>query len=165
MKKVFFMITVTLLAFPLLASSFQVDGMVRSKAAYRFSQQDLPVQELLVDSTITHYGDKGALTIHPVAYLNPNKEAEFDLKEVYVDLYFDNLDLRIGKQTIIWGEAEGAFITDLVSPRWATKSSYAITSARINPFSKSVWITPAAWGAVAPTRTVQARTSLTPAVK
>ena len=117
MKKVFLMITVTLLAFPLLASSFQVDGMVRSKAAYRFSQQDLPVQELLVDSTITHYGDKGALTIHPMAYLNPNKEAEFDLKEVYVDLYFDNLDLRIGKQTIIWGEAEGAFITDLVSPR------------------------------------------------
>ena len=30
------------------------------------------------------------------------------------------------------------------------KSSYAITSARMKPFSKSVWITPAACGAVAP---------------
>ena len=33
----------------------------------------------------------------------------------------------------------------------ASKSPYAATSARIKPFSKSVWITPAAWGAVAPT--------------
>jgi hypothetical protein len=35
----------------------------------------------------------------------------------------------------------------------------------MNPFSKSVWITPAACGAVEPPFTVQARTSLTPAVK
>ena len=117
MKKVLLIGTVILLSFPLLASSFQIDGMVRSKAAYRFSQQDLPVQEILVDSTITHFGDIGALSIHPVAYLKPDKNVEFDLKEVYADLYFDNIDLRIGKQTIIWGEAEGAFITDLVSPR------------------------------------------------
>jgi hypothetical protein len=45
------------------------------------------------------------------------------------------------------------------------KSSNAITSARMNPFSKSVWITPAAFGAVSPMLIVQARTSLTPAVK
>jgi hypothetical protein len=32
----------------------------------------------------------------------------------------------------------------------------------MKPFSKSVWITPAACGAVAPTRTVQARTSFSP---
>jgi hypothetical protein len=32
-------------------------------------------------------------------------------------------------------------------------------------FSKSVWITPAACGAVSPTWMVQARTSFTPAVK
>jgi LacI family transcriptional regulator len=40
-----------------------------------------------------------------------------------------------------------------------------ITSARIKPFSKSVWITPAACGAVKPWVIVQARTSCTPAVK
>ena len=31
-------------------------------------------------------------------------------------------------------------------------SSYLITSARINPFSKSVWMTPAHWGAFHPLR-------------
>jgi hypothetical protein len=35
----------------------------------------------------------------------------------------------------------------------------------MNPFSKSVWITPAAFGAVSPMLIVQARTSFTPAVK
>ena len=40
-----------------------------------------------------------------------------------------------------------------------------MTSARMNPFSKSVWITPAACGAVLPSLTVQARTSFSPAVK
>jgi hypothetical protein len=35
----------------------------------------------------------------------------------------------------------------------------------MKPFSKSEWITPAAWGAVAPIGIVQARTSFSPAVK
>jgi len=40
-----------------------------------------------------------------------------------------------------------------------------MTSAFINPFSKSVCITPAAWGASDPFLTVQALTSFSPAVK
>jgi hypothetical protein len=34
-----------------------------------------------------------------------------------MDIYFDKVDLRIGKQQIIWGKAEGVFITDIVSPK------------------------------------------------
>ena len=45
------------------------------------------------------------------------------------------------------------------------KSAKAIVWARMKPRSKSVWITPAACGAVSPTWIVQARTSFTPAVK
>ena len=41
----------------------------------------------------------------------------------------------------------------------------AMTSARMKPFSKSVWITPAACGAVSPLWIVHARTSFSPAVK
>jgi hypothetical protein len=47
----------------------------------------------------------------------------------------------------------------------ATKSSHQMTSALMKPRSKSVWITPAAWGAFMPLVIVQARTSFTPAVK
>ena len=51
------------------------------------------------------------------------------------------------------------------SPRYLRKSSKEMVSARMKPFSKSVWITAAAWGAVDPLWTCQARTSFTPAVK
>ncbi|NOZ03903.1 MAG: DUF1302 domain-containing protein [FCB group bacterium] len=44
------------------------------------------------------------------------KGLELSLRELYIDLYFDNLDLRIGKQQIVWGEADGLFITDIVNP-------------------------------------------------
>ncbi|MFA5447820.1 MAG: DUF1302 family protein [Sphaerochaeta sp.] len=117
MKKICIITLIVLTLFPLAAGSGELDGMVRTKAAYRFKQQDLQVFEQLVDLTYTHYTDLGNLTIHPTIYLNPNTGAEIDLKEVYVDLYFDHVDLRVGKQTVIWGEAEGAFITDVVSPR------------------------------------------------
>ena len=45
------------------------------------------------------------------------------------------------------------------------KSANETISALIKPFWKSVWITPAATGAVSPLWIVQARTSFGPAVK
>ena len=45
------------------------------------------------------------------------------------------------------------------------RSSKETTSALMKPFWKSVWMTPAASGAVAPFVIVQARVSLGPAVR
>lgn len=47
----------------------------------------------------------------------------------------------------------------------ATRSSKETISALMNPRSKSLWITPAACGAVSPLWMVQARASLGPAVR
>ena len=41
---------------------------------------------------------------------------EYTLREAYVDLYFDNSDLRLGKQMLVWGRANGTFITDILTP-------------------------------------------------
>jgi hypothetical protein len=40
----------------------------------------------------------------------------YTLREAYIDLYFKNSDLRLGRQIIVWGRAEGTFITDLLTP-------------------------------------------------
>ncbi len=61
--------------------------------------------------------DKVFFRVNPYIYQYPNKDMEFGLREVYVDIYFDSVDLRIGKQQIIWGKADGVFITDIVSPK------------------------------------------------
>lgn len=47
----------------------------------------------------------------------PDKKLEFGMRQLYMNLYLGALDLRIGKQQIVWGKAEGVFITDIVSPR------------------------------------------------
>ncbi|MEA2103700.1 MAG: DUF1302 family protein [Candidatus Cloacimonadota bacterium] len=59
-----------------------------------------------------------ALFANPVfAYSGIEKELDIILRQAYLDLYFDDFDLRIGKQQIIWGKADGVFITDGISPR------------------------------------------------
>lgn len=39
-----------------------------------------------------------------------------ELREAYFDYASDNWDLRIGRQIVVWGKADGLQITDLVSP-------------------------------------------------
>lgn len=40
----------------------------------------------------------------------------YDLREAYVELFFTNSDLRIGKQIISWGRSDGTSILDILSP-------------------------------------------------
>ncbi len=40
----------------------------------------------------------------------------YQLRESYLEFYFKQSDLRIGRQIISWGRTDGAFITDVVSP-------------------------------------------------
>lgn len=59
-----------------------------------------------------------ALYVNPVFDYNAlNDNLDVSLRQAYMDIYFDNFDLRIGKQQIVWGKADGAFITDVISPR------------------------------------------------
>ena len=61
--------------------------------------------------------DKVAFKVNPYIYQYPNQEMEIGLREAYMDIYFNSVDLRIGKQQIIWGKADGVFITDIISPK------------------------------------------------
>ncbi len=48
-------------------------------------------------------------------YDRPQK-IELQLKEAYFEWFLKNYDLRIGHQKIIWGRANGTFITDIITP-------------------------------------------------
>jgi len=56
----------------------------------------------------------------PYIYYYTN-DYKMDLREIYIDLFLDSMDIRIGKQQIIWGKADGVFITDIVSPKDLTE--------------------------------------------
>ncbi|MBN2856859.1 MAG: hypothetical protein JXN63_00510 [Candidatus Delongbacteria bacterium] len=61
--------------------------------------------------------DRIGFLVSPYLKHYMNDSLELNLKEAYMDMYFDNFDLRIGKQQIIYGKADGIFITDVVSPK------------------------------------------------
>ncbi|MCF7796257.1 MAG: hypothetical protein K9N11_01555 [Lentisphaeria bacterium] len=42
--------------------------------------------------------------------------SNWDFNEAYVDLFFDKADVRIGKQQVVWGKADGIPINDIVCP-------------------------------------------------
>jgi len=39
------------------------------------------------------------------------------LREGYIQASFGRLNMKVGKQIVVWGESEGAVVTDVVSPR------------------------------------------------
>ena len=61
--------------------------------------------------------EKIGFKVNPYLYHYFDRDLELGLREAYLDLRFDNMDLRVGKQQIIYGKAEGVFITDVVSPK------------------------------------------------
>jgi hypothetical protein len=46
-----------------------------------------------------------------------DQEIEVSPRDAFVDISQGMLDLRLGKQQIVWGEALGTFITDVVNPK------------------------------------------------
>lgn len=61
--------------------------------------------------------EKSSLYFNPYLYQYYDGEIKLGLREAYIDLFMKNFDLRLGKQQIIWGKADGVFITDIVSPK------------------------------------------------
>jgi len=94
-------------------------GMLRSYTGVRVSEDtwDVPVNEQTVDLTLKGWGDITQITVNPYAYVGAQGDPEIGVREAYIDIFLADMDLRIGKQAVVWGEAEGAFITDVVSPQ------------------------------------------------
>ncbi|WP_340103001.1 hypothetical protein [Rhodohalobacter sp. 8-1] len=44
------------------------------------------------------------------------REFEVFPREIYADWFTPSYDIRIGKQTIIWGKSNGAFVNDILTP-------------------------------------------------
>ncbi len=100
------------------AKSIKISGYVRN---YTGLLTESPTNFSIVQNTfnlnIEHRTEKIAMKVNPFLNHYFDKELELGMREAYLDLYFKNMDVRIGKQQIIWGKAEGVFITDVVSPK------------------------------------------------
>ncbi len=101
----------------LIAKDIRFSGMLRSYAGGRISEGDIPLTEQTLDLELQGWGNSTRININPYAYIMGEGDIDWGVREAYIDILFRNFDFRIGKQAVVWGEAEGVFITDIVSPQ------------------------------------------------
>ena len=113
----FFLIWLTLVS-GLLAQGVSFTGYVRNYTGLLLTGDNgFSILQNTLNLNIEQSKDKVAFKVNPYIYHYGDSTLELGLREAYLDIYFNSVDLRIGKQQIIWGKADGVFITDIVSPK------------------------------------------------
>jgi len=98
------------------AQNPDISGFARSYEGVLFNTGDFGIVQQTLNLNFEQRGNKVAFKANPLVYLYNADSLDFRMRELYLDLYFDNFDIRIGKQQVVWGKADGVFITDIVSP-------------------------------------------------
>jgi len=93
-----------------------INGFVRNYTGLQYNNGEFNMLQNTLNLNFDMIGDRVAFKANPMVYLYGIDSLDFRLREIYLDLYFDNFDIRVGKQQIVWGKADGVFITDIVSP-------------------------------------------------
>lgn len=63
------------------------------------------------------YGNSSAFAQGRVGYDQVQNKSFFDLKEIFLDYTADLWGIRVGRQKIIWGKADGIDVTNVLCPR------------------------------------------------
>ncbi len=118
MKKYLFIVTMLLAQFTF-AQSLDFSGYVRNYSGMLVGNgsTDFVILQNTFNLNFETRYNSTAFKVNPLIYHDYADSLTFQMREAYIDLYFDDFDLRVGKQQIVWGKADGVFITDIVSPK------------------------------------------------
>ncbi len=94
-----------------------LNGYARTKAGTLLEDGSYFIGENTLDVRLSMNAGDAGFYANPVLYEREGTVEALDLREAYVDFSSEWLDLRLGKQQVIWGKADGVFITDIVSPK------------------------------------------------
>ncbi len=103
-------------------TNIDLNGYIRNETGVllntnKDSEFGLMKNTLNLDLSYRNDDDTIGAKATPYIYYYGDNKYTMDLKEIYIDIFLDTMDIRIGKQQIIWGKADGVFITDVVSPK------------------------------------------------
>ena len=114
--KEFILILLIMAGQPVKAQNPDISGFARTYGGILFNNGDLGIMQQTLNLNLEQRGNKVAFKANPMLYLYNADSLNLRMRELYLDLYFDNFDIRLGKQQVVWGKADGVFITDIVSP-------------------------------------------------
>jgi len=117
MKKIIFIMLLAT-TYSLFAQSVDFSGYVRTYPGMLVGNgsNDFVIMQNTFNLNFESRQDNSFFKVNPMIYHDYDDSLTFRLREAYMDLYFDNFDIRVGKHQIVWGKADGVFITDIVSP-------------------------------------------------
>ncbi len=98
------------------AQNVDISGFARTYEGILVENGNFAIIQQTLNLNFEKRGEKVAFKANPMLYMYNADSLNFTMRELYMDLYFKNFDLRLGKQQIVWGKADGVFITDIVSP-------------------------------------------------
>lgn len=102
----------------LYASDLDFSGFTRNYTGMFASEDaEFSILKNSFDLNIEYYTNNSTVVVNPYINTDWSEVGDLDLREIYIDLYFDAMDIRIGRQQVIWGKGDGVFITDVVSPK------------------------------------------------
>ncbi len=129
--KLFLLTYLTLLSNRLQAQEFSLHGFAQVNYSVRVANTDgltnkfgQPFPDYILGDErlqleVTRYGSTaGLLAKVDLFYDGIAKHADLDIREVYVDLYLGNFDIRAGRQIITWGVGDLVFINDVFPKDW-----------------------------------------------
>lgn len=98
------------------AQTVDISGFGRTYEGIDFKKGDFNIVQQTLNLNFEKRGEKVAFKANPMTYLYNSDSINITMREIYMDMFFKNFDLRLGKQQVVWGKADGVFITDIVSP-------------------------------------------------
>jgi len=99
-----------------------IDGYARNYiGVLTGGDQEYAIIQNTLDLNISGGSGSVAFLANPTVYQSPGADLDIDLSELYLDIFLNNTDVRLGRQQIIWGKGDGVFITDIVSPKDLTE--------------------------------------------
>ena len=111
-------LSIILISTRLNAQSLNLTGYARNYTGVLLKgDNEYSIIENTFNLNFEYSKDKVAFKVNSYLYHYFDKDLELGLREAYLDIYFNSIDIRVGKQQIIWGKADGVFITDIVSPK------------------------------------------------
>lgn len=92
-------------------------ALLQNELRYRLSFKARPPWDGQVAVVLRGTGGLGGTAGSAALFEPPPASAWPELDEAYVDVYWPSADLRVGRQLVRWGTADGINPTDVVNPR------------------------------------------------
>ncbi|NOR44921.1 MAG: hypothetical protein GQ534_04985 [Candidatus Delongbacteria bacterium] len=114
-------LTIILTTLSLFSQEMSFSGYARNYSGILLDNSEYSIVQNTFSLSIEQSKGMVGFKANPYIYHYQNEDVDFGLRELYLDIFFDTMDIRIGKQQVIWGKADGVFITDIISPKDLTE--------------------------------------------